>query len=120
MTIQEIFDKVYTHLLTQNAKSQDNFEGLTSCKYRSAEGLMCAVGCLITDEAYNKDIEGKNPKTKLVRKTLEKSGITVDPNTARILADLQTIHDVFEPEYWEEELSIFAQNKNLTVPTLKG
>lgn len=46
---QSIFDKVVNHLAEQGRRS----ESLGDCKYRSKEGLMCAVGCLISDEEYD-------------------------------------------------------------------
>ncbi len=47
MTKQEIFDKVATHLLTQNEKALNSVGG---CVYRTDKGLKCAVGCLIPVE----------------------------------------------------------------------
>lgn len=54
-TAQETFDTVVTHLASMTHRSMDNDE---VCAYRSADGNSCAVGCLITDEEYTRDIEG--------------------------------------------------------------
>ena len=54
MTKQEVFDKVATHLLTQNKRSLED----TSCVYRAKDGSMCAAGCLIPDEEYTPALEG--------------------------------------------------------------
>lgn len=51
MNIQEIFDTVSVHLLTQNEKSQES-SFYSSCLYRGPNGTKCAVGCLIKDEFY--------------------------------------------------------------------
>lgn len=60
MTEQEIFDKVVVHLANQKVKSTD---GATDeggiCLYRGPEGRMCAVGCLLSDEEYSPDMEGR-------------------------------------------------------------
>ena len=62
MNTQQIFDKVATHLLTQNARSAA--EG--SCLYRSPSGLKCAVGCLISDSVYaTYNIYGEDHEEKI-------------------------------------------------------
>lgn len=53
--MQEVFNKVVRHLLTQKQKARVG----TTCMYKTPEGLKCAVGCLIPDELYSQDIEGK-------------------------------------------------------------
>ena len=47
--LQELFDKIATHLLTQGARSENS---LGKCLYRGEFGRKCAVGCLISDEEY--------------------------------------------------------------------
>lgn len=71
MNRQEVFDKVVNHLLTQNQKSIDES---SQCMYRGINGLMCAVGCLIPDEFYNKDLELKAADSIMVKEALSKSG----------------------------------------------
>lgn len=51
---QKTFDTVVQHLRAQG--QQAIVDG--SCCYRTADGLKCAVGALIPDEAYTPDIEG--------------------------------------------------------------
>lgn len=53
MTNQEIFNKMYTGVVTQGAFS---FSG-GMCRYR-LDGLKCAAGHLIPDDKYNDTIEG--------------------------------------------------------------
>lgn len=48
--LRDISLKIRNHLTKQNAQSK--FPGNANCAYRGAEGRMCAVGCLITDEVY--------------------------------------------------------------------
>ncbi len=54
MTEQEIFDTVAIHLIKQGKQSADAFG---NCLYRGPEGLKCAVGCLIPDEVYQRNME---------------------------------------------------------------
>ena len=55
MTNQEIFDKVYIHLITQNQPCTD--PNTKQCKYKIGK-LRCAIGCLIPDDDYNYRLEG--------------------------------------------------------------
>lgn len=55
--MQEMFDKMLEHLRTQRKKSVD-IKYDDRCMYRSPTGLKCAVGVLISDEDYNRDMEG--------------------------------------------------------------
>lgn len=47
-TKQSFFDKVVEHLAQQGRVAEEN----GSCKYRTSEGLKCAFGIFIPDEAY--------------------------------------------------------------------
>ena len=111
MTQREVFDKVKNHLLVQGARAQD---GVGACQYRDDEGLMCAVGCLISDEHYSTALEGHSirranmepePGTQLVRDALVNSGVVLDASTIDMLYDLQLLHDETWPESWAEELA---------------
>lgn len=96
MDRQEIFDKVAQHLITQGkpSASYDN-EGIKHCLYRGPDGTKCAVGCLIPDEEYSKDIESYR-----VRHIIEVSlteginpVISSFSNDVNLLHDLQKVHD---------------------------
>ena len=52
MNIQEIFNKSVTHLNKQGkrAASYDENGEYEGCKYRTDDGLSCAIGCLLDDE----------------------------------------------------------------------
>ncbi len=52
-TAQQVFDQVATHLLTQNARSE-NEDG---CQYLASNGQMCAAGCLIDENEYDVSLE---------------------------------------------------------------
>lgn len=110
-TLEQIFQRVKTHLLTQNAKSMHNrkIEGIPSstaqCVYRSPDGLKCAVGCLIADEHYKPELEGLAALGKAVSNALIASGIPMnDHQTQRLVSYLQRLHDDYEPKEWAKEL----------------
>jgi hypothetical protein len=122
---QEIFNKVYVHLLAQGRKSEEKDAG--SCAYRSPEGLSCAVGCLIQDEFYSLGFEGlsiaaatctdPDSKDKALLKALTDSGIDVILSR-KLLCELQDIHDNSSPELWRTHLEGLAQELGLTVPEM--
>ena len=61
MTDQEIFDKVATHLLTQGKRAGHLMDdGEFRCMYRGPEGTTCAIGCLIPDDLYSRNMENNN------------------------------------------------------------
>lgn len=56
---QEIFNKVFNHLVSQGKPSfRVKDAGVYWCAYRGNASEACAVGCLITDDAYDSRIEG--------------------------------------------------------------
>lgn len=118
LTRREVFDKVKTHLLAQNAKAErtkPEWNGEMACAYRGVNGLSCAVGCLIADDKYDPAIEGigipynVNGGTTRERlapllRVLDGSGVPTDAGTLEMLAMLQTTHDDFSPTAWRERL----------------
>ena len=115
MNKQEVFDKIVNHMLTQNAKALD-VKGI--CMYRGEEGRMCAVGCLITDEAYSPDIEKNAADSEEVLQALRNSGIDIAPWSpsnadSRFLNEIQQIHDYIDVDVWEKALIRFAEKNSL-------
>ena len=100
--MKEVFDRVKTHLLAQGARAR-NDEGL--CLFHAPSGLKCAVGCLITEEAYSDEsLEGYSLWEPEVSTALGASGIVDDPRTLDMLHRLQNIHDCLSPTAWEVAL----------------
>lgn len=125
MTLQEIFNKVVLHLRKQNSRSTISTQPETEiavpkewpdCAYRGDNGKMCAVGCLISDEAYDPAFEGYAAHNINVTKMLEKSGIEVTREVEDMLYDLQQVHDNAEPEDWETGFASIAEQFTLEVP----
>lgn len=112
MTLQELFDKVATHLLTQNAKADD---GNNHCQYRTNTGLMCAAGCLLDAESYKKVNEGMPVNNHSNRGLFE--SIIGESNIGH-LRQLQSIHDCDEVENWPDKLAEFAKDNYLNADVL--
>lgn len=114
MELREIFDKVKEHLLTQNAQSLGavNEFGDPVCQYRSDDGKMCAVGCLIPDNLYRIELEGRNVTDDTILAVLNDAGILSEKDIYRysqknmMLSDLQVLHDHTNVENWPEGLDV--------------
>lgn len=118
MTNQEIFNKVYKHLLTQNkqAVSYNLFYGQKNklCKYRS-KNLKCAIGCLIPDKLYSKNMEGLSVEELAI----EYPELGFKKGNIRLLGDLQSIHDLYDPTLWKQELKDIAKEFKLKIPRIR-
>ena len=98
MTNQEAFDKMVAHLRKQGKPAKQN----GSCRYRTEGGLMCAVGCLLTDAEYKRSMEGKGVEYMLhFYKVLP----GLDTN---LLAEMQDTHDAYDTTTWEARFSDIA------------
>lgn len=83
-TKQQIFDQVARHLLKQGERAVDTGG---RCMYRSACGLMCAAGCLISDEEYTPGIDKHGSWSSVVM-----SGF-VGEDHIDLIGALQRMHD---------------------------
>lgn len=100
MNKQEVYFKVRNHLLTQMKRSVN----LGRCRYRGPNGLKCAIGCLIPDERYSRDIEGLTADSILISNLV---GATTDSDR-QFLRDLQLVHDSNIPRDWNIRLQDVA------------
>ena len=107
---QTVFDRVVKHLLTQNRRS----EGKRGCAYRGKDGDMCAVGCLISDKAYDPKIENLSVLNSQVQETLAESGVPTYYKMRFLLADLQYLHDECSISLWKGHLRTLAKLHDLT------
>jgi len=107
-SLQEIFDFVANHLLTQNKKS---VEESGTCLYRCGD-LKCAVGALISDEDYNYSFEMNS--LKLLTDKKETIFSDIEESRLTFLMYLQAIHDEYTIERWPEQLSILGSDFNLS------
>jgi hypothetical protein len=98
MTNQEAFDKMVAHLRKQGQKAKED----GSCRYRTKDGLMCAVGCLLTDAEYKRSMEGKG-----VEHMQHLYGVLQDLDPP-FLAEMQDTHDAYDPNEWEARFASTA------------
>jgi hypothetical protein len=108
-SLQEIFEQAARHLLTQNEKSESG----AMCVYRTHSGdgkLMCAVGCFISDEEYNKSFENCS-FTAIVNRLNIKSTFAQN----ELLRSLQRMHDCNEPVFWRNNLFNIGLRNGLSV-----
>ena len=113
---QEIFDKVASHLLTQGKQSTD-LDG--NCLYRRADGLKCAIGCLIPDELYDVEMEGADIAMLAERIPGTLKAIGLSPVDFNYAGSLQLIHDSYSPEHWVAQLYRMARDFGLKDSVLK-
>lgn len=96
-------------LLAQRERAAD---GLGMCKYRAPSGLKCAVGCLIPDELYTKNIEGaclnqpNGPEYDELVKVLAQCELT----NLNLLEKLQFIHDELAVGKWRGAFEALKEN----------
>ncbi len=116
---QEVFNYVAAHLLTQNQRAEMNHpDSGEVCAYRSGQ-LKCAVGCLISDEDYLPEMEGRNVYHIIddvrYKKVFQKmSGISI------LIGSLQRIHDSYEPSQWRRELLSMAERRGLNSTSIQN
>jgi len=102
MTIQELFSRVRAHLLSQGRKSTS--VGGDVCLYRGEGNLRCAIGCLIPDEMYSTDLEGKLADAEII---LNLCGL--EPDQAGLAFSLQSAHDHALVCQWPAKLAEVAR-----------
>ncbi len=106
---QETFDTVARHLITQGVPARDQF----GCRYKTTDGLLCAVGCLIPATEYNSTMEGQGLDH------VRAHSPSVALHDQLLLMDLQLLHDTSEIDNWLPEvkwqLREMARIENFTV-----
>ena len=110
MNKQEVFDKVSSSLLAQNAKSKSF---ISRCAYRGDDGMKCGIGFLIADEHYDNSFENKPVTNDGVKAALYASGVDYCKMSI-LLQELQETHDRFTTESWKPQLRVLAKDQGLT------
>lgn len=101
---QQVFNYVARHLLEQSERSVQERTG--ECKYKTASGLKCAAGCLISSEEYSEDFERiywphiASAKGSYAHKQL--------------ITALQKLHDCWPVYLWLEKLKAVALDFKLS------
>lgn len=106
-SIAEIIAYVGVNLLKQGKRSAiERADSYDKCMYRGPNGTKCAVGMLIPDELYDKEIESMEARS--LPRILK---VKMRSNKIDLLEDLQSIHDERRAEYWRIELLRLASKK---------
>jgi hypothetical protein len=117
MNNQEAFDIVYRHLIAQGDKAL-NARG-TYCMYRAPEGRKCAIGALIPDELYSREMDSHVMSVREMKETFPKIAALFADIEVTLLEDLQSVHDDIPVEYWVKDLGKVARHYNLTIPEVQ-
>jgi len=121
-TAQQLFEISVNHLRQQKQKSFvalfSNELGVTQydCRYISPDGHHCAIGILIPDTEYKKEMEGK-----LVSDLINDNFLSVERSAEfykhkRLLNALQDIHDRKPISEWEKQWRMLAADLHLKYP----
>ena len=107
-TAREIFDFVKDHLLKQGKPAKATLAGDTpveGCVYRTDDGLSCAVGCMVPDDAVSEmKALGLNEGTAWDELIYQMGWEHhKDSKVQDLLSDLQNLHDDITPRLWAEE-----------------
>lgn len=112
MTAQQKFDTVAKHLITQGTQAYASGEG---CQYRGPNKTACAVGCLIPDDVYNRDMEG-NTVTSVLREFPDLMEPIIG-HDIQLLVDLQQVHDNIDAVVLSRALGLMHEAAHI-VPEL--
>ena len=96
-------------MILQNARA---FDG--DCMYRTDSGLTCAVGCMITDEEYDTEMETNG----ILHQRFD--GFGIEANRRTLLGSLQSVHDATMPYQWHNELMSLGYAYGLDTAALKA
>ena len=93
-TKQEIFDYIVKALFAQGEPSVSSYDFGLICVYRSASGLKCAVGHIITDDQYSPEMDnGDGISASRLCKIVSIPLIDRNPD---FMDDIQAVHDNWE------------------------
>lgn len=121
--LQSLFDRVATHLLTQEVRAWDTDN--ERCMYRDDDGRSCAVGCLIEESKYSYEIEGRSlsdgnsSDTRRIIDAVEGSlGHNLNDDEVSLLTKLQHVHDAIDIDDWRRQLACVAESYGLSLAVL--
>ena len=120
-TAQAVFDHCAQHLIEQGKPSRFADDPSARCAYRGANDReACAVGCLIPQAYYTREMEGLNIGGLLVNKCeflLSPLRVFLEAHE-RLLGTLQIMHDEDAPARWRQELRGVAERFGLSAAIL--
>ena len=112
MNNQQAFNKMVRHLRKQNKRSANKDAGI--CRYRTYDGLRCAVGALIPNRLYDSHIEYQT--IEYAMKTHPTLGEYLAGVSLNLMQHMQAIHDDEPVGKWEQCFEEAAKKFSLTLP----
>jgi len=112
LNLHQIFTTVKAHLLIQMAQCKGEFG---ACMYFDPyTGRKCAVGCLIPQSLYDRDMEERVmlQDNRPVREALEAAGVIPEgcwSIAVPFLMRMQGIHDTYPVSLWASALDTMEQ-----------
>lgn len=116
-----ISERIRDHLTKQKAQSMGDYgkDGEGGCMYRGEEGKMCAVGCLIKDEFYDRLMEGSPAVDYSVMSAVAKSlGVEETPELENLASRWQAYHDGNTASTGENVYTKWLEGDDLHSPEL--
>lgn len=106
--LQHVYDTMVNHLRQQKTRAV-NANG--SCLYRTKNGNKCAVGCLISDEEYERELERVLLESVISRLM---GGEPQPPRLKDLLRYMQQTHDgITDVSEWEQAFKDLAAQFDL-------
>lgn len=120
MTLQQMYNFITTQLAIQGAPSTKINKGgfATSCMYRGDHGRKCAVGHLIPDSMYSRDMDAGMSVSTLIENFpqlhmyLLADDVTVDVSKD-FLGAMQSVHDQCPVSIWPDQFAKVGQRFGL-------
>lgn len=109
VTAQQVYNQVKGHLLDQKEQCITT----KGCVYRNDSGLKCAAGSLIGNSEYLPEMDEHSEDNGTSWGDLVERGLVPDTQHNKLISDLQVVHDVEQPMYWEKELMRVALEHDL-------
>jgi hypothetical protein len=94
-TAREIYLTVVRHLIAQDKPATTGIQ----CRYRTKDGLKCAIGCLIPDDEYRRTMEDQGVRDMFEQHSHAEFVSKLSPHM-NLLNSLQHIHD--ESRMWTD------------------
>lgn len=105
-TLQEVYDQIALHLLTQGERAINEFE---QCELRNDCGYTCAIGSLIPENDYSPSLE-----YYFLEMFETEFNVRLSADMADLLDKLRIVHDFCNPSAWENALKIVAEKMQLS------
>jgi len=111
-SFEQVFDAIIKHLVVQNERSENSFEG--DCRYRSENNYKCAIGCIIDDKFYDEVIEGSTADVNEVILAIQNSNpnLEINEDMQTLFMLMQNLHDKIKPEFWFYVAFLYYRDMN--------